>query len=76
MTGRTPPRGISLSLKGRALPPPEPALRAVRKVAGRRVGATLPTETYVRFKAYVAGSGTTGDKVIVAAIERLLDLEE
>ncbi len=74
MTDRAPPRGISLSLKGRALPPPEPTLRAVRKVDGRRVGATLPTDTYVRFKAYVAGSGMTGDRVILAAIEKLLAL--
>ena len=72
MTGRAPPRGISLSLKGRALPPPEPALKTPRTVEGRRVGATLPTETYVRFKAYVARSGTTGERAILAAIEWLL----
>ena len=66
------PRGVSLSLKGRALPPPEPSLRPSHKVEGRRVGVTLPTETYVRFKVYVARSGATGEAAILAAIETLL----
>jgi hypothetical protein len=46
-------RGV-LSPKGLAKPPPEPAVRVCRTPEGRRVGATLPTDLYVRFKAYVA----------------------
>jgi hypothetical protein len=64
--------GALMSKKGAALPPPEPAIRAPRKTVGRRVGATLPTETYVAFKAHVARHGITGEQAIVAAIERLL----
>ena len=56
-----------LSRKGEAKPPPEPAVRP-RK--GRRVGATLPADLYVRFKSYVARHGLTGEQAIVAAIER------
>lgn len=48
------------------------AIRTRRKQEGRRVGATLPTDTYVAFKAHVARTGATGEQVIVAAIERLL----
>jgi hypothetical protein len=53
------------------VPPPEPAIRP-RKGAGRRVGATLPLETYVAFKAYVARQGITGEQAIAEAIERLV----
>lgn len=66
-----PPGGILPSRKGEAKPPPEPAIRP-RKGEGRRVGATLPTELYVRFKAHVARLGVTGDQAIVEAIEGLL----
>jgi len=64
------PDGL-LSRKGEARPPPEPAIR-VRNADGRRVGAMLPTDLYVRFKAYVARSGQTGEHAIVAAIEQLI----
>ena len=67
------PRGVSMSRKGDALPPPEPAIKVARKPVGRRVGTVLPNETYVRFKAHVARSGATGEMVIRLAIERLLD---
>ena len=66
-------RGVSMGMKGAALPPPEPAIRLPRRPEGRRVGTTLPNETYVRFKAHVARSGTTGEQAIRLAIERLLD---
>ncbi len=58
--------------KGRARPPAEPAVRVRRGAEGRRVSATLPTELYVAFKAYVARAGVTGEQTIVEAIERLL----
>jgi hypothetical protein len=32
----------------------------------------LPTDLYVRFKAYVARHGLTGEQAIAAAIEQLL----
>jgi hypothetical protein len=64
-------RGV-LSPKGLAKPPPEPAVRAYRTTEGRRVGARLPTEVYVRFKGYVAKHGLTGEQAIVAAIGRLV----
>jgi Mrp family chromosome partitioning ATPase len=54
-----------------ARPPREPSVRRRRSPDGRRVGATLPVETYVRFKAYVARHGGTGEEVIVGAIEAL-----
>jgi hypothetical protein len=72
MTARNPLRGGLVSRKGAALPPPEPAIRTRRKHEGRRIGATLPTDTYVAFKAHVARRGLTGEQAIVAAIERLL----
>ena len=72
MKARTPPSAFPASRKGDARPPPEPAIRTPRQRAGRRVGATLPLDTYVRFKAYVARKGSTGEKEIVAAIEGLL----
>ena len=67
-----PPRGIRLGMKGSALPPPEPSIKPPRRSGGRRVGATLPTDTYVRFKAHVARCGTTGEDVILKAIEQVL----
>jgi hypothetical protein len=70
-TGLPAPRGV-LSPKGLAKPPPEPAVRVCRTPEGRRVGAPLPTDLYVRFKAYVARHGLTGEHAIVAAIERLV----
>ncbi len=63
------------SRKGEARPPPEPAIRTRRTAEGRRVGATLPTDTYVSFKAYVARRGITGEQAIVAAIGLLLGSE-
>jgi hypothetical protein len=65
--------GVTVSRKGEARPPREPSIRLPRARDGRRVGAMLPTETYVRFKAYVARHGGTGEQVIVGAIEALLD---
>jgi hypothetical protein len=64
--------GPLLSRKGEARPPAEPAVRVRRPAEGRRVGATLPTELYVRFKAHVAREGITGEQAIADAIERLL----
>ena len=68
--GRVPK--ASKGRKGVALPPPEPTLRHRRQQQGARVGATLPHETYIAFKAHVARQRTTGDRAIVAAIERIL----
>ena len=64
--------GVSVSRKGEARPRREPSVRRPRSPDGRRVGATLPIETYVRFKAYVARHGGTGEEVIVGAIKALL----
>jgi hypothetical protein len=64
--------GHLLAAKGRAKPPPEPALRTQKVSDGWRVGAHLNTELYVAFKSYVARSGSTGEQAIVAAIEQLL----
>ena len=61
-----------MSRKGEARPPAEPAVRVRRPARGRRVGATLATGLYVRFKAHVARHGVTGEQAIVGAIERLL----
>ncbi len=72
MMENPPPKVILLGMKGSALPPPEPSIKPPRRSGGRRVGATLPTDTYVRFKAHVARCGTTGEKAILTAIERLL----
>jgi hypothetical protein len=57
---------------GKATPPPEPATRQRPPSGGRRIGATLPVDTYVRFKAYVARHGTTGEQVILDAIAQLI----
>jgi hypothetical protein len=72
MTGNKPAGATLISRKGEAKPPPEPAIRPRRTVDGRRVGATLPIEIYVGFKAYIARNGITGEQAIVAAIGRLL----
>ncbi|WP_026439771.1 hypothetical protein [Acidocella facilis] len=61
-----------LHTKGEATPLAEPKIKAPKGAKGRRVGAFLPTELYVRFKAHVARRGTTGEEAIVAAIEALL----
>jgi len=62
---------VQLARKGDAKPPPEPMTH--RPVtAGRRVGTTLPIETYVLFKARNARDGVTGGEAILAAIERML----
>ncbi|MGE4480834.1 hypothetical protein [Acidocella sp.] len=61
-----------LHTKGEATPLAEPKIRVPKRASGRRVGASLPTELYVRFKAYVARRGVTGEEAIVAAIEALL----
>ena len=58
--------------KGEAKPLPEPELRRRKVRDGRRVGSHLPTELYVAFKAYVAGTGLTGEQVIERAIEQLV----
>jgi hypothetical protein len=47
-------------------------MRQHRSSGGRRVGATLPIETYVRFKGYVARQGKTGEQVILEAIGKLI----
>ena len=65
------PRGPESS-KGQAVPPSEPLLRRPAQKRGRRVGATLPTETFVAFKAFVARNGMTGEQAIAMAIERLV----
>ena len=61
-----------LHTKGEATPLAEPKIKAPPSAKSRRVGASLPTELYVRFKAHVARHGLTGEEVIVAAIEALL----
>jgi hypothetical protein len=61
-----------MSRKGAAVPPEEPAIRRRQKTDGRRVGATLPHDSYVAFKAYVARHGVTGERAIIAAIEHLV----
>ncbi len=72
MTGGKARPGVMVWAKGTARPPAEPTIRPRRKPEGRRVGATLSIETYVAFKAYVARSGVSGERAIVAAIERLI----
>jgi hypothetical protein len=67
---RAPAAGL-LSRKGEAKPPPKPAVRP-RAEDGRRVGSELPTDLYVRFKAYVAEHGLTGEQAIAAAIAPLI----
>lgn len=57
---------------GKATPPPEPATRQRPPSGGRRIGATLPVEMYVRYKVYVARHGMTGEQVILEAIEKLI----
>ena len=66
------PGGPLVSRKGEARLPTESAVRVRRPARGRRVGATLATELYVRFKAHVAREGITGEQAIADAIERLL----
>lgn len=61
-----------LHRKGEATPLAEPKIKAPRRTKSRRVGASLPMELYVRFKAYVARRGVTGEEAIIAAIEALL----
>jgi hypothetical protein len=60
-----------ISRKGEAKPPPEPALRS-QFGDSRRVGTRLPIDLYVRFKAYVARQGLTGEEIITSAIEQLI----
>jgi hypothetical protein len=60
-----------LHRKGEAKPRPEPEVRP-RAGGARRVGARLPTDLYVLFKAYVAREGLTGEQAIAAAIEQLV----
>jgi hypothetical protein len=71
-TDRNPLRAGLMSRKGAATPPHEPAIRIRRKHEGGRVGATLPIDMYIAFKAHVARRGVTGEQAILAAIERLL----
>jgi len=70
--GVPPGGGARASRKGVALLGPEPADRARRPAGGRRVGTTLPGETHVAFKTYIARLGVTGGQAILAAIERPL----
>ncbi len=72
MSRSTKPTAALACRKGEASPPAEPRVRRASK-EGRRVGATLPTETFVAFKAYVARAGLTGEQAILAAILRLLE---
>jgi hypothetical protein len=71
VSARAGDRGRLVTAPGAAAPPAEPRVRA-RAAAGRRVGATLPTEAFVSFKAFVARRGTTGEAVIIEALERLI----
>jgi hypothetical protein len=64
--------GPLLHRKGEATPLAEPKIKTPKRSTSRRVGASLPTELYVRFKAHVARRGMTGEEVIIAAIEALL----
>lgn len=57
---------------GEAVPPPEPAIRVRDTTGGRRVGAYLPLDLYVAFKAHVAATGRSGERAIVEAIESML----
>lgn len=61
-----------LHTKGEATPLAEPKIKTPKRTKSRRVGASLPTELYVRFKAHVARRGVTGEEAIIAAIEALL----
>ena len=72
MTARATLGGLPVTRKGEGRPPREPSVRMRNSTEGRRVAATLPTETYVRFKAFVARRGGTAEQVIVAAITALL----
>jgi len=65
-----PTRGL-LHRKGEARPRPEPEIRP-RAGDSRRVGARLPTDLYLLFKAYVTREGVTGEQAIAAAIEQLV----
>ncbi len=71
MSAAARPIGGLLHRKGEATPRPEPEIRS-RAGGARRVGARLPTDLYVLFKAYVAREGLTGEQAIAAAIERLV----
>ena len=72
LAAQKPSGGVLASQKGQAKPPPEPTVRIRRKREGRRVGAMLPTDLYVAFKACVARRGLTGEQVIVDAIKKLV----
>ncbi len=71
MSAAARPAAGLLSRKGEAKPPTEPEVRP-RAGDARRVGSKLPTELYVRFKAYVARHGLTGEQAIASAIEQLV----
>lgn len=73
MSGRAMPIEGLLPRKGQATPPPEPVRDARRRPVGRRVSATLPQDLYVAFKAHVAGSGLSGEQVIIGAIRRAIE---
>jgi len=72
MIRRTPQTAAWLAQKGDAKPPPEPRISPSQPADGRRVGTTLPLETYILFKARNARVGVTGGQAILAAIERML----
>ncbi len=57
-----------------ARPITEPLVPPVRPVGSptRRIGVGLDQERYVRFKAFVAGSGLSGEQVIIIALDRLM----
>jgi len=65
------PAGDLLHRKGEAKARPQPEVRP-RAGGARRVGARLPTDLYVLFKAYMAREGLTVEQAIAAAIEQLV----
>jgi hypothetical protein len=71
MSAAARPTGGLLHRKGEAKPRPEPEIRP-RAGDARRMGARLPADFYVLFKAYVAREGVTGEQAIAAAIEQLV----
>ena len=61
--------GELLRPRDTAKPLPESGAHRRARPEGRRVGAVLPLDLYVRFKTYVAQHGVSGEAVIIAAVE-------
>ncbi len=59
---------------GQAVPVREPKLRNRPAATGRRVGANLPPDLYVAFKAHVARQGITGEQALIRAVAAMLGI--